>query len=451
MFDKLQNNSYTNKTYIILIACCVCALTVIGLLMIYSVTSATNIENGVLAYKDVLNQFIFCVIGVLIVLFLSKAKSIIATNTLVVFCFWGVSLLLVLMVPFFGTTVNGATRWLSFGGLTLQPSEFLKIALVVMLTKILSDYNDSKIDSVKAWVLVIFLVIAPLLFLYITQRDLGTTLVCAVALLVVAYMSGVSKVIVFSIFIGGVALVGVLILYGGDFRSGRMNFLDPWNDGEGGYGSGYNIIRSYYAIASGGLFGMGLGNSHEKFDYLYAADNDFIFAVICEELGLVGGIFVLICVIAIFILSIKLASLNSNFESSLAIWGAAMLLLSQSLLNIGCAVGALPTTGKPLPFVSSGGSAVIASFILIGLIFNCALNSKAERDAIKKRDDIRIISRNQGSKRVVRDDEIALGDSFKGEGRSSSRSGATMSRSLNARNSRARTTLKDPSFLDKRK
>lgn len=447
MFREFIDGSFSNKVYVMVIVCAVSALCVIGLLMVYSVTSATNIEAGESAFTDALSQLAFCIVGSAIAFGFSKFKRVICESSVFVFAFWGIAFFLVLLVPFFGVEVNGAKRWLNFGFITLQPSELLKIAFILSLVKILSDLKSGQKDWVITLIYIAVFIFLPLGVLYFTQRDMGTTIICVLSLLTVAYIAGVNLFVVGGIFAACVCLGLVAIFLGGDFRSGRLNFINPWDDGEGGYGSGYNVIRSYYAISSGGLFGMGLGNSHEKFDYLYAADNDFIFAVICEELGLLGGFVVIICVLLIFFSSLKLASANTSFESCLVIWGASAVLIVQSFLNIGCAVGALPTTGKPLPFVSSGGSAIISAFILIGLIFNCSLNSESEVKAKRRRDSIKIVSRS--SNRSLRQH---VSDS---NSQASSRDLRSPKRCISSTSRQKRsvssTKLKDPSFLDKKR
>jgi cell division protein FtsW len=242
---------------------------------------------------------------------------------------------------------------------------------------------------------VVGLVGVPLAFLFITEKDLGTTFVTGACLFALLYLSGVNRKILGTLLIGGIALICFFAFGGSDFRSERFVYTNPWDDGAGGYGSGYNIIRSYYAIASGGVFGNGIGGSHEKYDYLYAADNDFIFAIICEEMGLIGGLVVILCILTIFVCCIKIASVQSQMENKLVLYGTGLLLVIQSLLNIGCTVGVLPTTGKPLPFVSSGGSSVIASFIMLGVILNAVTHSEVVTRADRKRSKINIYSNSE--------------------------------------------------------
>lgn len=397
MFEKLLTGSHSKSFYTIVIGCCVLFLCVCGLLTIYSVTSVGNVEAGTNPFSDLTSQALYLVLGVAICVVLAKQPQLFNASSKVIWGFWGLCILAVLAVPFIGVTVNGATRWIAIGSATLQPSEFLKIALMLVLVKILSEYSRGEIDSMKAFIVVGVTVLLPLAFLFLTQRDLGTTFVLVATLLCLAWFAGVNVAV-----IGVLVGIGVLVLFAefvsGGFRSDRFHFINPWNDGEGGYGAGYNIIRAYYAIASGGVIGNGIGGSHEKYDYLYAADNDFIFAVICEELGFIGGIVVILAVLAIFYCCMQIANAQFDMETKLVVYGAGLLLLIQSLLNIGCTVGALPTTGKPLPFVSSGGSSVLASFILLGIIMNSVMHSQVETRADRRRSKINIYSKNDATK-----------------------------------------------------
>ena len=392
MFGKSTKNlEFNNSVWVRIICICVAALCVIGTIIVFSVTSASNVENGIAPYKDVITHILSILAGCAIVFALYHAKQIFNLNGILVYAIWGICVAGIVAVAFFGTEVNGAKRWIYVGSVSLQPSEFLKVGLLLMMVKIVGEYSREEIDSKQALMSFLIFELAPLAFLFFTQRDLGTTLICAVMILAVAYLGGMDmRIIVLSLLIA----VGVLVAYfllSKDFRTSRCVFLEPWGDGQGGYGAGYNIIRAFYAIASGGLFGVGIGNSHEKYDYLYAADNDFIYAIICEEMGVLGGLIVLICIVSIFFCCVKIAE-NSRFaETKLVIFGCGTILLSQSLLNIGCTVGVLPTTGKPLPFVSSGGSALLTAFVLLGIIFNAARNIKIETQSDRNRKKLEYI------------------------------------------------------------
>lgn len=405
MFAKLFSGTHSKEFWTVVIGCCVTFLSVVGILTVYSVTSVGNVEAGSDPFSDLWHQIAFIIAGVAICVLLARMPQIFNIPNFLIWTIWGACVALIVYVAISGTTVNGATRWLTIGGVTFQPSEFLKIAVMLMMVKIVSEHSRGEVDSKNATILICITCAAPLVFLLVTQRDLGSSFVLFATLVCILWLAGIrGDIIAGIVVVAGIGLFFELFVRGG-FRSERLNYLNPWDDGEGGYGAGYNIIRSYYAIASGGVFGNGIGASHEKYDYLYAADNDFIFAVICEELGFVGGVLVILCVIAIFVCCVQIANAQEQMETKLVAYGAGLLLLIQSLLNIGCTVGVFPTTGKPLPFVSSGGSSILASFILLGIIFNSVAHCKVVTRAEKKRSKINIYTKEDLAQADVEEPE----------------------------------------------
>ena len=256
----------------------------------------------------------------------------------------------------------------------------MKIALVLVAIRIFFDMRAGVVEARMTAIQVLLFIVAPLFLLYETQSDLGTTLICIVGILAVMWLGGVKPYILGTVLVIG-AIFMAFAVFGTGYRSGRMVYLDPWNDGEGGYGTGYNIIRSYYAFAEGGLFGVGLGNSHEKYEYLFASDTDFIFAVIGEELGLVGALAVIALFLVVLVAGLRISGQCSDVMGSVMAGAFTVMLVFQAFLNIGCTIGVFPTTGKPLPFISSGGSSMIASLIMVGLILSV---SKGDDPAVRR-------------------------------------------------------------------
>ena len=211
-------------------------------------------------------------------------------------------------------------------------------------------------------------ILIPMGFLYVFQSDLGTTLIIGVGLLSVLWIGEVPTKW-FALIVLGLFIFALIAVFGTGYRSNRFNILfDPWNDGAGGYGDGYQIIHSYYALAEGGVTGVGLGNSHEKFQYLPEAETDFIFAVIGEELGLIGATLVIILFLVLLWSGMRICrSAATGFDAMLS-GSLVIMIVAQAFLNILCVIGLLPTTGKPLPFISSGGSSMIATLIMVGMI-----------------------------------------------------------------------------------
>ena len=195
--------------------------------------------------------------------------------------------------------------------------------------------------------------------------------------------------------LGGIVLAAAATFFV-SYRSDRMLYLDPWNDGEGGYGRGYQIIHSYYAFSQGGLFGVGLGNSREKFLYLPESETDFIFSIIGEEFGMVGALVVIGLFMALLYCGMRIARSAPDDFGTMVAGSLTVMIVFQAFLNIGCAMGVFPTTGKPLPFISSGGSSLVASFMMVGLVLAVSEASGEDREYERRRDDLRIVRATDG-------------------------------------------------------
>lgn len=365
-------------------------LLLIGFVMVYSTTSVDLIDAGKDPLSDLKSQVAFALIGVAAVVLLWKIIPYTAWVTRAVWIVWFAGVVLLVLTAFIGTELYGAKRWLQIGPIGFQPSEFVKIALLLMAVRVLYDFRAGSIEVKAAGIQVIILVLAPLLFMYDSQSDLGTTLICAVGILAVMWLGGVSTRFMIALCLVGFAVV-LFSIFGVGYRADRMVYLDPWNDGQDGYGKGFNMIRSYYAIAEGGLFGVGVGNSHERFQYLFGSESDFIFAIVCEELGMLGALLVIGLYLVILVAGLRIAASAPDDLGKMIAAGCTIMLVAQAFLNIGCAIGVLPTTGKPLPFISAGGTSLVASMIVVGLILSVS-NAAAEPSVYeRRRADLRVV------------------------------------------------------------
>lgn len=374
----------------VLLLLCVLGLVLIGLVMVYSASMVTALENGVAASDYFTDQLVFAALGIVVALVLWKVIPYRVWVGPIVWVIWGVAVALILATALSGHAEYGAQRWLSLGGFRLQPSEFCKIAFLLMAIRLLVDYRSGMVEFRASAVRAIIFIVVPLGIMYRTQSDLGTTVICAVGILAVMWLGGVPKKVILLIMGAGI-LFGLYAIFGTGYRAGRMVFLNPWEDGKGGYGTGYNIIRSYYALSEGGIFGVGLGNSHEKFQYLFASESDFIFAVIGEELGLVGAMAVILLFFGVLLSGLSIAERSSDDIGSMIAGGCVVMLVFQAFLNIACVIGVFPTTGKPLPFISSGGSSMLSSFILLGLILSVSAAEPAPSIYEQRRADLRLV------------------------------------------------------------
>ena len=376
----------------------VLALVLIGFVMIYSTSSVITLANAdapdaANPMADVLGQVRYAVAGLVLAAAIWKFLPCSVWRGPFVYVAWGLAAILLVATMFIGVGDEewGARRWLVLGSASLQPSEFAKIVLVLVGARLFADLREGVLTFRAFFVQIFVLVLAPILLILAKQSDLGTAMICVMGILAVMWLGEVPARTM-AIVAGLVVAVGVVGVVSEPYRMSRlMVFLNPWNDGEGGFGKGYQLIHSFYAIAGGGLFGVGLGNSHEKYLYLTQSDTDFIFAIIAEELGLVGAL-VVIALFALFLYAgMRIArSATDNFGTMVA-GGLTIMIAFQAFLNIAMVVGWFPVVGKPLPFVSSGGSSLIATLAMVGLILSVSKEAAAPTIYERRRADLRVV------------------------------------------------------------
>jgi len=370
----------------------VLALTLLGFVMIYSASSISAITEEGNQVSYLTDQLLFAVIGIAAAFVLWKVIPYRVWESNVIWIVWGVAVALLLLTALLGLTALGAQRWLMIGPISLQPSEFVKIALVLMAARLFSDLRAGMINTQSFIVQILLFVVAPTGFLFITQSDLGTTAIIAAGVLGVMWLGEV-PLRTMLITIAALAVFAVLAVVLSSYRGDRFLYLNPWNDGEGGQGAGYQIIHSYYAFAEGGIFGSGLGNSREKYLYLPESETDFIFAIIGEELGLFGALLVIAAFLVMLWAGLRIARAATDDFGTMIAGALTIMLVFQAFLNIGCAIGVFPTTGKPLPFISSGGSSLIASFMMVGIIMAVSDDSAGKDIYERRREDLRVVRR----------------------------------------------------------
>lgn len=278
------------------------------------------------------------------------------------------AMILVTLIPGVGILVNGSSRWLFIGPIPLQPSELIKPFLVLQSARIFSQWNRLRWSTRIAWLGVFVVLVASILL----QPNLSTAALCGIMLWLIALAAGLPYKQ-----LGATAMAGLMVAaLSVSLRSYQLkrilSFLNAWADP---HGHGYQLIQSLLAVGSGGLFGVGFGLSQQKLFYLPIQYTDFIFAVYAEEFGFVGGVFLLLLLMMYATLALRVALKAKTPVQRLVAIGVMVLLIGQSLLNIGVATGVLPTTGLPLPFMSYGGSSMISSLIAAGLLIRVARES----------------------------------------------------------------------------
>ena len=277
-------------------------------------------------------------------------------------------LLTLVLVPGVGRNVNGASRWLGYGPFSLQPSELAKLAVLLFAADILAR-RAAWMHDMRLTLVPVTIVFAAVSLFLMLQPNLGTTLVLGSIVVSVLFVAGTPILP-----LTGLSALGALVATGlalaAPYRRARvLAFLDPWKDYQG---TGYQNIQSLVGIASGGITGVGLGQSRAKWGFLPYAHTDFIFAIIGEELGLVGAMVVVALFVALCVLGARAAVLAPDRFGMLLAAGITVWFGVQALINIGAVIGILPITGVPLPFVSYGGSSLVFGMAAAGLLLNVA-------------------------------------------------------------------------------
>ena len=274
------------------------------------------------------------------------------------------ALLAGVLVPHLGLAQGGARRWYQFGSFTFQPSEFAKIALVIFIANLLADREDGARSFGKAF-FPVALWVGLAFVLVLREPDFGTAMLLLITAFVMLFVGGARLI---HLFTGALIAIPTLlaVVYSTPYRRARfLAFLNPWRDPQG---TGYHILQSLYALGSGGIFGLGLGESRQKFGYLPEQYTDFIYAIIGEELGFVGAALVLMLFLLLAYRGIVIAlRAEDRFGFFLAI-GITTTLVAQAMVNIGVVTSSWPVTGIPLPFVSYGGSSLVMSLFGVGLL-----------------------------------------------------------------------------------
>jgi cell division protein FtsW len=282
-------------------------------------------------------------------------------------------LLVLVLVPPFGQSINGTRRWLRWGPFSVQPTELAKLVLVVYLADFLAR-RQAVIGSLWRGVLPPLVVTGGVAGLVLLQPDLGSAVAIVGVVLCMIFVAGAR--LAHLGLIGALAVpVVVLAVFSASYRLRRiLTFMDPWADPRG---AGFQIIQSYLALGSGGVVGRGLGESKQKLFYLPEPHTDFIFAILGEELGFVGAVLTVSLFGLLLWRGIRVGLRVADPFGALLAFGVTALLATQAVVNLGVVVGLFPTKGLPLPFVSSGGSALLVAMAAVGLLLNVSQRAEA--------------------------------------------------------------------------
>ena len=275
---------------------------------------------------------------------------------------------LIILTIYFGSTINGSSRWLILGPFQIQPTELIKPFSILEAANLFAHWNlvknKKKIISLSIFGLLILLIMK--------QPNLSTAGLTGILFWIMGLCGGVKFSSLLSVASLGF-VSGYISILSNEYQKLRViSFINPWKDAEG---NGYQLIQSLLAIGSGGLFGQGFGLSTQKLQYLPIQSTDFIFAVFAEEFGLIGSTLFLGFLVLFSYVSLRIAIKSRNNYTKLVAIGCLTLLAGQSIMHIAVATGTMPTTGLPLPFVSYGGNSLLSSFFVIGMLLRCSLES----------------------------------------------------------------------------
>ncbi|MDD6735975.1 MAG: putative lipid II flippase FtsW [Clostridiales bacterium] len=366
VFDGAKGEIDT--TFLLLVG----VLTVFGLIMLLSASAPTADVKFSKSYYFFIRQFGFAAVGAGLMLMISKMNYKKLKKFAVPLMLFCIVLLTMVFLPGIGVSHNGSRRWINLVAFEFQPSELTKLAISMFFAALIEDkrYDITKVKGLfqfGAWMIVI----AALMML--ETHVSGTVVLCAIALCIMIAAGANIKII----FGGGAALgaCGLLFLRLNPVRWARViNFMNDPLTGDR-QSTGYQVIQSLYAIGSGGIFGKGLGQSVQKFSYLPEPYNDFIFAIVCEELGLIGAAFIICLFAGLIMRGIRIALEAPDTFGTIVVVGIMAQVAVQTLLNIAVVTSTIPNTGVPLPFFSYGGTAIMILLMEMGVVLSVSRQS----------------------------------------------------------------------------
>lgn len=338
-------------------------VSLLGLLSIYSASSIKGFEIFHDSEYFLKKQSIGLLLSFFIIIIINKLPLAKIKNLTNLFCIFTLILLSLILVPGLYRSVGGASRWLDLKFFRVQTSEFAKLALVFFLAKNLSrsKFNINKTTNIILPMLFLF----SLLFFLMLQPDLGTSVLITVVFFFILFVSGISrKFIAWGLFV--FLSVFSFFVVSKPYRLRRIiGYLDPWSTSSN---EGFQIVQSFLAFRNGGFGGIGLGSSKQKLYFLPEAHTDFILSVIAEELGFLGTFFICLSYFVVMVCSFKISLQQKDLYLKLLSFGCACMLSAQIAINLGVVTGVFPTKGMSLPFLSSGITSLVVSFIIISIL-----------------------------------------------------------------------------------
>lgn len=353
---------------------CIIFLSLFGILMVYSASCYYAKRHYDNQYFFLIKQIIGFVIGLIALIFFSKFDYHRLEKFKYVVLIISYILLILVFIPGIGVSNYGATRWISLPGFTIQPSEIGKFAFILFASSYLSK-NYKEIKKFKT-ILPIILSGGIMCLLIIIEPNMSITMCVGIVLVFMLLLGGISFKHFLMLLVPAIICVPVLIMIEPYRLKRLLAFVDPFANPKG---EGYQLIQSFYSISSGGFFGTGLFNSRQKYLFLPFAESDFIFSIICEEFGFIGGAIMILLFFVVVFCGIKVASKAKDRFGCYMAGGITFVIAVQTLLNLAVVTGLIPPTGLPLPFISAGSTSLVVFMSAIGILLN--INQKSNIDS----------------------------------------------------------------------
>jgi cell division protein FtsW len=352
-------------------------LVAFGLIMVYSASSGVAVVNGQDPISLLQKQGEYAVIGIAMMALAARIPYRRWRPLVPLVMLLSLVLLVVVLIPGIGLRLNGARRWVGVGGLTIQPSEIAKLAMLLFACQVLAARRRAP-QTFAQLVSPVGVVATTVCVLVLAEPDLGTTIAITLMVAGVLVVAGTRLRLLAATAVGMVSVAVVGISSNGYMRARLTTFLDPWHSAGG---AGYQSVQGLYALGSGGIWGKGLGQGTVKLNYLPEAPSDMIAAVIGEELGLIGIVLTAAAFAAFAVLGFRIAMRCKEPFGKYLATGITCLVTGQAIVNLGAVLGFLPLTGVPLPLISSGGSSLVVFLTMAGIMLNIAEGDRAGASA----------------------------------------------------------------------
>lgn len=361
------------SSYVLLLSL-VGVLCLIGLVMVLSASQVRALERTGSPWTYFQRHAVYVVLGAVVLVVVSRVDFRVWRRFAMPLVGAATFLLIIVLIPGVGVVVNGTRSWIGVGELSFQPAELAKFALLIFSADLLAR-RARRLDESRLTLRPILLVLGVTAGLVMLQPDLGGAIIIGAIVVAVLFLAGIPLARLSAVVGAASAVALTLALSGGYRRKRLLSFLDPSGDTQ----ASYHLNQSLVGLASGGIFGVGLGAGRAKYGYLPYAHTDSIFSVIGEELGLLGALLVVAGFVSFAVLGVKIAVAAPDLFGTLMAGGITTWILVQALINIGGVIGIMPITGVPLPFISYGGTSLLTLMASSGMLLNIARNGRTRR------------------------------------------------------------------------